>query len=165
MENDITDPRHTFASAKAKEVWENLASRKIPVLLNDIVKTLGVPVKESDLEIDGVSRMSSNGIFFIQYKKNIPEVRKRFTVAHELGHIVLEHISFDGSCSQYSNNSQEKEANTFANALLVPKDDLKSFLKNGGNTIENVTERYWVSKDTAIIAVNRNRLLNKIKIN
>ena len=43
---------------------------------------------------------------------HIPDARKRFTLAHELGHYVLRHRS-DGE-------KQEREANCFARNLLAP---------------------------------------------
>ena len=90
--------------------------------------------------------------------------RKRFTVAHEIGHIVLEHITFNGQSSQYSSHSQEKEADCFAGNLLVPIDDLKSYMKNKDKTIEEIMNRYWVSKSVAGIAIKSNRLLNKLYV-
>lgn len=162
--NDVAEPRYNLAKAKAREVWETIGESKIPIKINDIVKALGIPVCEKDLEISGSASLHSDGIFYISYKKNMSEERKRFTVAHEIGHILLEHITFSGASSQNSSNSQEKEADCFAGSLLIPIDDLKKYMKNKDKRIEDIMNRYWVSKSTAGIAIKSNRLLNKLYV-
>lgn len=162
---DIAEPRYKFAQSKANEIWEKFMDKNIPVKLNDIVKDMAISVKEDDLTMDGVARMDKSGIAFILYKKAMSDERKRFTVAHELGHIILEHITFGGDSSQLSSKSQEQEANQFAGSLLIPLKDLKAFMKNGDKTLDDITKRYWVSRDAASVAVRSNRLLNKVKIN
>lgn len=165
---DSAEPRYKLAQSEAVRVWKNLAGGKVPVQLNDIVKTMDVVVREenipSEIKSDGATTMDSSGKCIIRYRKDISVERKRFTVAHELGHIVLEHISFDGSSSQCSGGSQEKEANSFASALLIPIADLKVFMKDKNKTFDDVIARYWVSKDAASVAITSNKLLNKLKI-
>ncbi|MCC7432612.1 ImmA/IrrE family metallo-endopeptidase [Candidatus Peregrinibacteria bacterium] len=167
-DNDIAEPRYKLAQSEAGRIWGTLAGSKVPVQLNDIVKAMDVNVKEENIpqgiRSDGATTMDNSGKCTIRYRKDISVERQRFTVAHELGHIVLEHVSFDGSSSQCSGGSQEKEANAFAGALLVPLKDLKTFMKNKDKTIEDIVSRYWVSKDVASIAVTGNKLLNKIRI-
>lgn len=162
--NDIAEPRYKHAKSKAKEVWENLANKKIPVSINDIVKALGLNVKEENLEGHGITRMYDDGHILTLYSRAASIERKRFTVAHELGHICLEHITLDGKSSQFSSKSQEIEANSFAAALLVPISDLRAFMKDKDKTLEDIIKRYWVSKDVATRAVNHNRLLNKLHV-
>lgn len=88
-------------------------------------------------EIDGnekflgafIKKMSGKPYIFLN--KNIGNVgRKNFTLAHELGHFVLQHhlhvVSFLCSESEISeedeaNSDQEKEANYFASCFLLPK--------------------------------------------
>ena len=163
-DTDIAEPRYGLAKAKAEEMWKNQAQKKVPVMLNDIVSALGANVRESDLEASGVTQMDKAGFCIIMYKSGMSDVRKRFTVAHEIGHIALEHITFDGSSSQFSGKSQEKEADEFAGQLLVPAKDLRQFMKNKDKTIEDIMKRYWVSRPAAVVAVEKNRLLNKLSI-
>lgn len=55
-----------------------------------------------------------NGQYFIFYNDSIKIGSQRFTIAHEIGHIVLEHfLSSDAT-------TREKEANLFASRLLMP---------------------------------------------
>lgn len=73
-----------------------------------------------------------------------PDVRKRFTVAHELGHylyntLVLkldgayEKIDYRGQSSKLGNDREEIFANGFAAALLMPKEIM---LEKGSSLIQ-----------------------------
>lgn len=167
-ENDIAEPRYKLAQSEGLSTWENHADKKIPVDLNEIIEAMGVRLIEfhppAGFHSDGATSIDATGFCTIMYRKDVSEERQRFTLAHELGHIILEHISFDGSTSQYSGGSQEKEANAFAGALLVPSKDIKAFMKNGDKNLEDIIRRYQVSKEVASIAINANKLLNKVRI-
>lgn len=158
----ILKPNYKQAKSKATQIWNDFCQNKIPVILNDIVQKIGVKVRSESLSIDGITRMGSDGVCCILYNKNSAVVRQRFTVAHELGHICLEHTSIFGDCNQYSKKSQEHEANAFARELLVPSSDLRQFVKDKKPTIGDITERYKISRDVAFIAIEDNKLLNKI---
>lgn len=112
--------------------------KKLPIRVDAVAKALhveiryelfgedlsGVLVKEGDRKVIGVS--SSHAI-----------TRQRFTIAHELGHLVLEHngevfvdktlrnqamvIRRDGK-SSLGVDAEEIEANRFAAELLMPAD-------------------------------------------
>lgn len=66
---------------------------------------------------------------FISISKNIRETtRKRFTIAHELGHFLITTHKGQYLCNSYdlsdylsTSNPHEKEANRFAAELLMPK--------------------------------------------
>jgi Zn-dependent peptidase ImmA (M78 family) len=159
---DATKARAKMARAEALKLWKKHGEGKIPVMPEKIIEALGIPCREAELnKMEGVAHADGNGVTFIMYNRNLAPNRKRSTLAHELGHIILEHVGMDAS-SQFSTNSQETEAKEFANALLVPADDLKAFMKQGYKRIDQIMERYQVSKDTALIAVNRNRLFPRL---
>jgi Zn-dependent peptidase ImmA (M78 family) len=156
-------PRTKWARAEAANVWKQHGGGVIPVMPDAIIESLGIPCQESDLKkADGVSHLGADGIIFIMYKRNCAPVRKRFTLAHELGHIVLDHIE-DGESEEHSNPLQEAEANAFAGELLVPSKDLKSFMKQRDRTFAELMDRYQVSHDAIYYAVNANRLLMRIR--
>lgn len=160
--DDILKAQTKLAKHKATEIWKDFCDEKIPIALNDIVQKLGIYAKSDALTSEGMTRTDA-GITCIIYNANSPTVRQRFTVAHEIGHIVLEHTSIFGDCSQFSKKSQESEANSFARELLVPSSDLKQFVKSKKCSIQDIVQRYWVSQDVAFIATQNNKLLNKIK--
>jgi Zn-dependent peptidase ImmA (M78 family) len=159
---DATKARAKMARAEALKLWKKHGQGQIPVMPEKIIEALGIPYREAELnKMEGVAHADEKGIVFIMYNKNLAPNRKRSTLAHELGHIVLAHVAMEAS-SQLSMNAQEREAKEFASALLVPADDLKAFMKQGYKRIEQVMERYQVSKDVALISVTRNRLFPRL---
>jgi Zn-dependent peptidase ImmA (M78 family) len=50
--------------------------------------------------------------------------RKRFTIAHELGHILMHSSSFDECCDE-EKAEEEDEANQFAAELLMPQEGFR----------------------------------------
>lgn len=163
--DEILKPKTKMAKIKATGVWTQFCDKKIPIKINDIIQKIGVPTRQVEsLSFDGITKVSSDGTFCILYNKDRPIVRKRFTLAHEIGHIVLEHVSIFGDCTQHSKRSQEVEANAFASELLVPAVDLKQFIKKQERTIQEVMDRYWVSKEVSWIAIMNNKLSGRIKL-
>lgn len=80
------------------------------------IESAGVFVFEEDFgthRIDGVSQWV-NGVGVILVNSTMPTSRRRLTLAHELGHLVLHRDFLDGDV--------EDEANEFAGALLMPRD-------------------------------------------
>jgi len=162
----IAEARYIFAKSEAENVWRNHGGEKIPVCLNDIVKALGIETATMEFKpgTDGCSRVSSDGIITIFYNPKVSRARQRFTVAHEIGHIVLDHLPLHGSSSQLSSTCQEQEANAFAGELLLPIKHLKEFMKGKDKTIESILRTYDISKDVAISALRGNsRLFNLLK--
>lgn len=86
--------------------------------LTAIVETAGIFVFHIDLEeaaIDGATIVPPGLPPCIFLNKNLPADRMRFTLAHELGHIILH---------RFPSTHMEEEANHFAGALLVPQADV-----------------------------------------
>lgn len=86
--------------------------------------------------------------------------RQRFTIAHEIGHIILHHGPNDEICeidyrhSESKYTRKEYQANAFASALLMPKDKVKSIWKKL-NDVDDLADYFKVSKKAASI-----RLIN-----
>lgn len=57
--------------------------------------------------------------YIILYDSSRPILEVRFTVAHELGHIVLGHLSFRSGVLEKLHDSAEQEADAFAARLLA----------------------------------------------
>lgn len=165
MSDSEDGSRRKYAKEEALQAWRDLAVSKIPVILNDIVTELNIRCKADEtLKVEGVTYMR-DGITLIMYNPKYSKTRQRFTVAHELGHIILEHITPEGiQRIPHSNKIHEQEAQAFANSLLIPAPDLKQFMKPETRTLGDVMQRYDVSKDAAIIALNQNRLMGKLNV-
>ena len=106
---------------------------KLPVNLAEVVNHYGIYlIKYSDSDYtsrhslpndDGYSRLVDNKPV-IYYNDNKPTHRIRFTIAHEIGHILLGHLSqgetLHRNTEQDTNNIKEQQANVFARDLLMP---------------------------------------------
>jgi Zn-dependent peptidase ImmA (M78 family) len=132
----------------------------VPVQL--LAENLGIRVIETDLEADvsGALITQSSGTLIAvnaRHGKN----RQRFTLAHEIGHFVLEHSGMKSHVDRHftvirrDNNSStatdqlEIQANRFAASLLMPTNFIvKEFAKYGSfdnDTIDKLAQRYVVS--------------------
>lgn len=109
----------------------------VPVNIEKIVAFYGIDIQPCDFgdDISGVLIDDGQKQTISYNSKNIP-TRQKFTIAHEFGHYILEHKRnglFIDNASQYltmiyrdeksstGEYLQEKEANAFAAAILMPK--------------------------------------------
>ena len=108
--------------------WEILCREKInalPVDVLEICKRLGIRVVQYDEprpEGDGFSCIVC-GVPYIYIQKSQSRQRARFTIAHELGHILLGHTGKAGLVNREpssKDNPTEQAANVFAARLLAP---------------------------------------------
>lgn len=85
-----------------------------------LLEDIGVKVTffDADRSFDAVSFKEPDGGFVIVSNNNFALARSRFTLAHELGHILFNH------CVP-ATLDEEKAANRFAGALLVPQDVMR----------------------------------------
>lgn len=90
---------------------------------------------------------------------NSHQNRIRFTIAHEIGHIVIpwhvgtviDHIEYYHNDSSYVDYENEKEANFFASNLLMPEDWMKSFL-GMKNNLAKITETISIKAKVSYLA-------------
>jgi Zn-dependent peptidase ImmA (M78 family) len=147
------------ANAKhlAKEILSVLWDKKLPVNLKRIASGLRVKVLEdAALEFDdehpGLSGMYSieNGQPVVRVNVADPPVRRRFTLAHELGHHCLKHGPLFRDPTQNFNilsfDSKEAAANKFAAELLMPEIAIKALIKEGLQDIPTLAKKFEVSE-------------------
>ncbi len=91
-----------------------------------------------------------------------PKQRQRFTIAHEIGHIIL-HEKINGSNNRetrdkdlmvQSNSIEEIEANIFASHLLMPDDEFYNQWKFNGGSLNITANYFFVSLLAANIKAN-----------
>lgn len=108
--------------------WEILLKenvRELPVNIVELCRKLGIAVKYYDkLEQgnDGKCTVINNQPIIL-VRPDCNRQRKRFTVAHELGHILLGHVGKYELINREispTDNPIEQEANVFASRLLAP---------------------------------------------
>ena len=126
-----------------------------------ITKRMGVglfylPNAPKFQSIDGLLQIQ-NGTPQIFINKAHHRVRQRFTVAHELGHLLL-HPLEDGKVlfrsSDLSNTTlkQEREANDFAAKLLMPEKMVRNYVHLA--SISNLANAFDVSEKAMEIRVS-----------
>jgi hypothetical protein len=126
-------------SARAEEIIKGLQIREpAEIQLWDIAMERGAFVRESLLEGSEARLVRKGGLGIITVSSRIPEEgRKRFAIAHELGHFELHTASQLILCAEEDmyvwneNKAQEIEANEFAASILMPKDIFARYLKAG----------------------------------
>lgn len=115
----------------ARRLLKSLDVTSPPVDPREVAESLGITVEEANLGQDcsGILVRGSTGAV-IGVEISHPELRQRFSVAHELGHFLLHDGSYiDKAISvRYRNlesgsgsKKEEREANLFAASLLMPR--------------------------------------------
>lgn len=139
----------------AKDVLEAHWDGEVPVRPVAIARAMGIEVfKSSTLEGSGQISVSENGGVELIFNDNEPLVRKRFTVAHEIGHFALGHLSntsrmFRDNVTQFSSgvrDPNEVQANRFAAQLLMPAESLRLAIQEGTKTVAGLAELFRVSE-------------------
>ncbi|MCD6594450.1 ImmA/IrrE family metallo-endopeptidase [bacterium] len=107
----------------ARQLFEYIPMDNPPVRLTPILEKFNVSLYFDDFdEIDGIT-MKSAKLSIIVINKNLSITRQRFTIAHELGHIIMPHKSDFYVCysKKTKNKLMERDANRFAGEILMPQ--------------------------------------------
>lgn len=115
-------------------------------------------------DADGMIKLTNEGSFEIRVREQAAN-RERFTLAHELGHLVLHTGFFDAEPpigeSDYidtvymraGHSDEESEANEFAGAFLMPARQFhvvaRQHLRDGTYDLSPIAEHFGVSVDAA----------------
>ena len=135
----------------------------VPVDVEGLARALGIMVRENFLpdDLSGMIEPSEKGAYVITVNASHASTRKRFTIAHELGHFLM-HASLIGSgigddrayrstsTGRYSNPNigpkEETEANKIAAAILMPVDLIKARKEQGVDSPQRLAEEFGVSE-------------------
>lgn len=149
--------------------WETLIEFRInslPVMPLDLCRQAGIKVyKNSDVQLLTGTQIGLsfcyNGSFCIIIDDTQIVTRRRFTLAHELGHIVLGHLLVDtpqGRTFDTSISETEHQANVFASRLLAPACVLWGI---NAYTTEQIASVCNISREAAAIRAERMEVLRK----
>lgn len=126
-------------------------SKTFPISVLEIANALGLSVLQFAPKENGVSGMLDRRTNTIYINQNDSPARKRFSVAHEIGHFVLH--KKDGAFISYRNNVsslgyeiEEIEANHFAATLLMPEKDVITTFKDFSCDIDDAARFLNVSR-------------------
>lgn len=122
--------------------------------LMEFIERAGILVIFSDMEaaqIDGASYQVPGMPPVIFINNSLPADRLRFTLAHELGHIVLHRFPLP---------DMEQQANEFAAAFLMPREDISADVRDMSLAKAAQLKPYWKVSMGALIV--RAKTLGKI---
>jgi Zn-dependent peptidase ImmA (M78 family) len=136
-----------------------------PAPVEELAKRLGVTVVEERLEssVSGMLYREDDGLAVIAVNASHAPVRRRFSIAHEIGHfqlhpgrpVIVDHlvrgrVNMRDERSSLATSREEIEANGFAAALLMPAEwisaDVEGRLgQSAARLIDDLAKRYDVS--------------------
>lgn len=151
--------------------------KEMPVRISDGIKQMGItlaPYSKSARfltglglsgllqKVDGLS-VHTQEHYYIFYRGDMVPGRIRFTVAHELGHIILGHLDHQGYTTrnrepQEGDAPMERMANVFASRLLAPACVLHDL---NALTPERISELCDISLTASRFRAGRMGLLEK----
>lgn len=154
----LTTPVHIFQLADLIGIkWETCHTQQ----LQEIVKKQEPKAKELPNLDDILGYYDSTSKKIYLNTDNHPITRKRFTMAHEIGHVVMHH-QFNGLLRNIffrqdlveSRDEVEAEANYFAGYLLMPDREIEKkleytiLLMDGEQTIKTFAKMFAVSPES-----------------
>lgn len=150
LEKDIYEITEEDIIQKARELrklWEIDEVSPIGNLVN-IAESKGVLIAEANMEddrLDAVSRWIKDRPFIMLTSNNESSVRRRFNVAHELGHIILHNTieSIHDYSSKDLKNLIEKQAHSFASHFLLPDEAFSETLLSTSMEYYIELKKYW----------------------
>lgn len=141
----------------------------VPVPVFDIIQDLGITLSFDNLDDDvsGWIERKKDGDYQIVVNESHSMNRKRFTAAHELAHYLYHRDilgagtgdtrAYRAERTPFANEAirprHERQANTFAANLLMPADVVTSMRSRGVDDIDELAERFGVSRDAMRIRV------------
>jgi len=160
----------TKAASEAEQLLEDLGLTGLPIIPKDVCVAMSsdsyqITLEEQSMNTEGfhgVSMGNAEGAVIL-VNSNIPNRhRKRFTAAHEIGHVHLhiqtniqsqfECTSDDISSGENNNKKLEKEANVFASSLLMPASTVSPIVRRNDLTwplIQKIASKCDVSLEAA----------------
>lgn len=146
---------HTsYIQELAAQTLNNLGYKTLPVPIEDVANRLGLRVVEFDFpnSMSGVLKKERK---VIGVNKNHHPVRRRFTIAHELGHFLLGHdIGKDDDVIDDDFDKpipKEREANIFASCILMPATWVKTEVQGKKIDLKELARKFEVSEQAITI--------------
>jgi Zn-dependent peptidase ImmA (M78 family) len=165
-------PRYSLAKRQAAELLKRAHVKKAPVPIEKLAAFVSAEIVHQAFsgEVSGIVYRNDERSAVIGVNSSHPIQRQRFTIAHEIGHLLLhadENLHVDrnfpiglrSGISSKSVDANEIEANQFAAALLMPADfiaeDIKPFIGTDVMfAIRKLAQQYRVSEQAMSIRLS-----------
>ena len=159
------------ATALADWALQNCAPRsegedRLTELATAIENWLGVDVMVESLGRDAPLGLSVTDPEFSIILVNADQIRCRalFTLAHELGHVLnLDGETVNIATDMKARNDEERLANAFAAALLMPEPEVRQTIDErgrGADCLARMLLRFGVSYETLVYRLHNLRIIN-----
>lgn len=143
-------PRKRFVKTSAEKLIKDARVAEAPVSLQQVIEYLQT-IRAIDVRKINISEKVSGLLVVckevdaeyatIGFNGKHPWCRRRFTIAHEVGHLLLGHACTNNQCD---GSHDEEEANMFAGELLVPTKFIKKDFPKM-NSLQDLSRLYRVS--------------------
>lgn len=164
--------RRVAESSSEKPRWQQLKERRFgskeilkwfeikgpPVPVVSMLKDLGVVMHEAHgVTWEGALSSDGSGLAEVWVRADSPHVRRRFTLAHELGHLMLHPTGKkfrDITTGTLMHPREEREANAFAASLLMPRDMVQSLINETEMSLSSMASMFAVSQQAMSIRLD-----------
>ena len=171
--------RNDALEQRAVDILANYNLDEIPVNVDNLAKSLGLDIqlKEMDDDISAFLLLEGEKQVIVVNEKHHKN-RRRFSIAHEIGHFCLHHTNgkdrlFVDKATYYRNNQahsglsyHEIEANRFAASLLMPRhqilrqlDPNELIFDNENQNVGSLADQFVVSEQAMTLRLVRLRLM------
>lgn len=166
--------RYALARKKAAELLDRNGVNAPPVPVERLARLCGADIRFEPFDgtLSGMVHRRADGSAVIGVNAIHANTRKRYTIAHEIGHLLLHDtdsthidegtpIGFRNSLSSTALDEREIEANQFAASLLMPESFIRAELERTpfpytiDDLISGLAERYQVSVQAMSIRLSR----------
>lgn len=167
-------PRFNIAVRHARRLLTRAAIECAPVPVDELAVLVGATIRRQpfDAGLSGMVHRGPEGPAVIGVNSSHPNTRQRFTIAHEIGHLLLHRaegfhlddrfvFGLRSERSSLAADAYEIEANQFAAELLMPEMFLRRDLgareldPETDDTIGELAGRYGVSTQAMTIRLSR----------
>ena len=153
--------------------------KELPIMISSICERKGIVLASYAEGLNTIKRLGfeseckktdgfstyRHGKYYIFYDESFANRRIRFTIAHELGHVLLEHLpKREGIVTAINrepspnDHTLEQQANIFASRLLAPACVLHGL---GVSRVEEIESLCQISKTAAKYRAERLKLLGE----
>lgn len=149
-----------------KQIFDKLNIKTPPIPIEKIAELFSLKVVYYSKFPDNISGtiIRQENLNAIGVNSNHPEVRQRFSIAHELGHFLLGHDHAHIVDDTFDKpTDKEQEANKFAAEILMPTEMLKKDISENEYDIPSLANKYKVSEQAMSIRLLETGMINKIK--
>lgn len=149
---------HRNVGATANNILHTFGVQEAPVDVFGIAKGLGIQVHFIDSPgWDGACQSDEDGNANVWIDASDANTRQRFTMAHEIGHLMCHPLGqiFRDTRKSMMFSSVEAEANAFAADLLMPKHLLLPDYRALDGQVWLLAHRYDVSEHAMSIRVGK----------